>query len=187
MSACCGLYGPSGHHGRDGQVSTASTKSTQSTGHVCAIARSWLGTPYHHRGRVKGAGVDCAMFPLEVYREAGLIPDLEIPYYPQDWMMHRSEEVYLDIVLQVAAEVSGDRLQGTENCPTTCSLSPVTCFPGDFVLYHFGRTWSHGAIVFEWPLIIHAVVHRGVILSDGENEGMLVGRKRRFFRIRAAS
>ena len=36
---------------------------------VCRIARSWLGTPYHHMGRVKGAGVDCAMFPLEVYRE----------------------------------------------------------------------------------------------------------------------
>jgi Cell wall-associated hydrolases (invasion-associated proteins) len=132
---------------------------------VCAIARSWLGTPYHHKGRVRGAGVDCAMFPLEVYREAGLIPDLDIPFYPQDWHLHRAEEIYLGIVQRFAVE-------------TQHAASPQ---PGDFVLYHFGRTWSHGAIVLDWPLIIHAVIGRGVILSDGEREGMLVGRKRRFF------
>jgi cell wall-associated NlpC family hydrolase len=28
---------------------------------VVAEARSWLGTPFHHQGRVKAAGVDCAM------------------------------------------------------------------------------------------------------------------------------
>lgn len=115
-------------------------------------------------GRIKGAGVDCAMFPLEVYREAGLIPDLDMPFYPQDWHLHRSEEIYLGIVQRFAREVE----------------QPL---PGDFVLYHFGRTWSHGAIVLDWPLIIHAVIGRGVILSDGEREGMLVGRKRRFFSI----
>jgi cell wall-associated NlpC family hydrolase len=118
-------------------------------------------------GRVKGAGVDCAMFPLEVYREAGLIADLDVPYYPQDWMLHRSDEVYLSIVQKLASELR--------------SLEAAQ--PGDFVLYHFGRTWSHGAIVLDWPLIIHAIVQHGVILSDGEKEGMLVGRKRRFFRL----
>ena len=52
---------------------------------------------------------------------------------------------------------------------------------GDFVLYQFGRTWSHGAIVLDWPLVIHAVVQHGVIFSDGEREGFLVGRAKRFF------
>jgi hypothetical protein len=55
-------------------------------------------------GRVRGAGVDCAMFPLEVYREALPIPDIEVPYYPQDWHLHRSEEIYLPIVEQHARE-----------------------------------------------------------------------------------
>ena len=132
---------------------------------VCRIALEWIRTPYHHMGQIKGAGVDCAMFPLEVYREAGLIGDIEVPYYPQDWMLHRSNEIYLGIVQKRASELrTFEALQ-----------------PGDFVLYHFGRTWSHGAIVLDWPLIIHAVVQHGVILSDGEKEGMLVGRKRRFF------
>lgn len=139
---------------------------------VCTIARSWIGTPYHHMGRIKGAGVDCAMFPLEVYREAGLIGEVEVPYYPHDWMLHRSEEIFLGIVERYAAEVIGDRLQGTEKAQ-----------PGDFVIYKFGRCFAHGAIVIDWPVIVHAVVGRGVILSDGETEGMLLGREKKFFSI----
>ncbi len=27
---------------------------------VVRTARTWLGTPYHHQGRLKGVGVDCA-------------------------------------------------------------------------------------------------------------------------------
>lgn len=133
---------------------------------VCTIALSWIGTPYHHMGRVKGAGVDCAMFPLEVYREAGLIGEVEFPYYPHDWMLHRSEEIFLRIVEKYACE---------EKTRHAASL------PGDFVIYKFGRCFAHGAIVIDWPLIVHAVVGRGVILSDGETEGMLLGREKKFF------
>src|SRR5579884_3831845 len=137
---------------------------------IVNIARSWLGTPYHHMGRIKGVGVDCAMFPLEVYREAGLIGDIAIPFYPPDWHLHRSEEIYLNIVQQRASELR------SHEAPQ----------PGDFVLYQFGRTWSHGAIVLDWPMIIHAVVQHGVILSDGEKDGVLVGRQRRAFTIQSS-
>ena len=81
-------------------------------------------------GCVKGAGVDCAMFPLEVYREAILIGDIEVPYYPQDWMLHWSEEIFLGIVEQYATQI----------------LTPSS---GDLVLYRFGRCWSHGGIVLD--------------------------------------
>ena len=148
---------------------------------VCAIARSWLGTPYHHMGRIKGVGVDCAMFPLEVYREAGLIGDVEIPFYPQDWMLHRSEEIYLRIVQQHAAETE-PAATGSPTRPGV-GVDGVKVAAGDFVLYRFGRCWSHGAIVLEWPLIIHAVVQHGVILSNGETDGMLVGRRKRTFKL----
>jgi cell wall-associated NlpC family hydrolase len=161
---------------------------------VCRIARSWIGTPYHHRGRVKGAGVDCAMFPLEVYREAGVIGEVEVPYYPADWMLHRGEEIYLNVVLRHAREITeaiGCRLSAigqsasSGNCedaerPRADSREPIA-LPGDFVLYHFGRCWAHGAIVLEWPLIIHALTGKGVVLADGEREGCLVGRARRWF------
>ena len=31
---------------------------------IVAEAMTWLGTPYHHRGKLKGIGVDCAQLPL---------------------------------------------------------------------------------------------------------------------------
>lgn len=34
-------------------------------------ARTWLGTPFHHQGRVKGAGVDCVGVPGESARAKG--------------------------------------------------------------------------------------------------------------------
>lgn len=125
-------------------------------------------------GRVKGAGVDCAMFPLEVYREAGLIGDVEVPYYSQDWMLHRSDEIFLGIVMEYARE-----LTAAPTAPLSTARSSAKS--GDFVIYRFGRCFAHGAIVIEWPTVIHAVNGKGVILSDGEREGILVGREKRFF------
>lgn len=35
-------------------------------------ARTWLDTPFHHQGRVKGVGVDCAGLPIGVAKACGL-------------------------------------------------------------------------------------------------------------------
>ena len=35
-------------------------------------ARRWLGTPFHHQGRLKGVGVDCAGLILGVAAELGI-------------------------------------------------------------------------------------------------------------------
>ena len=40
---------------------------------IVAAARSWLGTPFHHQGRVKGVGVDCAGLILGVAAELGIV------------------------------------------------------------------------------------------------------------------
>ena len=73
---------------------------------VVAEARQWLRTPYHHMGRVKGAGVDCATLLAEVYANAGVIPMVTIPFYPPDWHLHRDAERYLGFVLEHAFELS---------------------------------------------------------------------------------
>jgi NlpC/P60 family putative phage cell wall peptidase len=36
---------------------------------VVKEARSWIGTPFRHQGRVKGIGVDCLGLVVEVYRK----------------------------------------------------------------------------------------------------------------------
>lgn len=49
---------------------------------LLTIARSWLGTPFQHQGRLKGVGVDCIGLVIEVYREAGLLTRLG---FPEGW------------------------------------------------------------------------------------------------------
>jgi cell wall-associated NlpC family hydrolase len=129
---------------------------------VVAEALTWLNTPYHHAARIKGAGVDCAMLPAAVYRAAALIPEFAVDHYPPDWHLHRNAERYLDIVTRHASEV----------------LAPTGA--GDFVLYRWGRCFAHGAIVIAWPQIVHAVIHVGVVLDNGDC-GRLADRPRRFF------
>lgn len=120
---------------------------------VVQEALTWLGTPWHHQGRVKGAGVDCAMLLAECYEAAGLTTRVEPEPYPQDWHLHQGEELFQQEVERHAAKV--DR----------------TPLPGDIVLYRFGRTASHGAIVVAWPQVIHAYLRGAgeVILDDAEN------------------
>lgn len=118
---------------------------------VVAEAMTWLKTPYHHRGRVKGAGVDCAQILIAVYSAVGIIKEFETGYYPSDWMLHRSEEQYLGWINKYAHRVE----------------SPL---PGDIVLYKFGRCVSHGGIVVAWPVIIHAhLAEKQVTLAEGNN------------------
>jgi cell wall-associated NlpC family hydrolase len=129
---------------------------------VVAAARTWLGTPYHHMGRVKGAGVDCLMLLAEVYAAAGIVPHISIPFYPPDWNLHRDAERYLEGVIHYAHEVAG----------------PPE--PGDVALFKFGRCFAHGAIVVAWPALIHAFVRVGVVEADA-TRGALEGRPVRFF------
>lgn len=50
-----------------------------------AEARDWLGTPYHHQGRVKGVGVDCIGLPIGVARVLGILPPTwDITGYARD-------------------------------------------------------------------------------------------------------
>lgn len=39
---------------------------------VASAAREWIGTPWHHQGRLKGVGVDCAGLVLGVAHGLGL-------------------------------------------------------------------------------------------------------------------
>lgn len=133
---------------------------------VIAEARSWIGTPYAHAGRIKGAGVDCATLLAEVFAAVGLIPALEIDSYPPDWHLHRGEERYRDRVLAHAHEISHAEAQ-----------------PGDVALFQWGRTFAHGAILMPpgWPRIVHAWMAAGFVIEDRGDGGKLAGREVKFF------
>lgn len=128
---------------------------------VIAEAESWLGTPYHHMGRLKGVGCDCLTLLAGVYHAAGVIPAPDIPFYPPDWHLHRSAERYLEGLVSHAYEVEGAE-------------------PGDVAVFKFGRCFSHGAIVTGWPQLIHAW-HAGGVMRGDATQPLLAGRPVRFF------
>lgn len=132
---------------------------------VLEIARSWLGTPYHHAARLKGVGVDCLMLICEVYESAGLVPHIVPEAYPMDWHLNRDEERYMAGLERYCERVDAPQ-------------------PGDVVLYRFGRAASHAGIVSDWPReIIHAYRGQGVVLAHGEG-GELAGRLDSFWRVK---
>lgn len=132
---------------------------------VVAEARSWLRTPYHDHGRVKGAGADCALFPLDVYTRVLRIALPPVPRYTMQWHLHNREEKYLDYVRSCGAiEITESEIQ-----------------PGDFALFRLGRVFSHGAIILGWPSVIHAVNPSGVILANAAIDSTLSRAKSLFF------
>lgn len=114
----------------------------------CAL--SYVGTPYHHAARIKGVGIDCATMLVMAGHEAGLVENIDLPEYSPQWMLHRDEEKYLEILSRYCHEVE----------------PPAR--PGDIAIWKIGRTFSHAAIVIEWPQIIHAVMNRKVSTDDAE-------------------
>lgn len=117
---------------------------------VVREAQEWIGTPFHHAARIKGAGVDCLMLLAEVYERAGVSAERIVPpFYVPDWHMHRDAERYMEGLLGYARPVDA-------------------AAPGDIALFRFGRTFSHGAIVVEWPRVIHAYWSIGVVWGSGD-------------------
>lgn len=134
---------------------------------IVSEAMTWLNTPYHHRARVKGAGVDCAMILIGIFSEVGLIDEFEPEDYPRDWMLHQEEDRFRESVRQHADQIE---------------LAEV--LPGDVALYLVGKCFAHGAVMIDWPLILHADSRYGkVTLAEGD-QGWLAGRAVEFYRVR---
>ncbi len=131
---------------------------------ILAEAESWILTPFHHRACIKGVGVDCAHFLIGVFSNVGMggPPGQQVEEYPPDWHFHRSEERFLAYIKKYCREVKSPK-------------------PGDIAMFRFGRCASHGAIVVEWPRVIHAYKGQGVVYSDAD-QAELQGRLHSFWR-----
>lgn len=130
-------------------------------------AATWRGTPWHHNARIKGVGVDCAQYLAAVYHASGIIEEVAPREYAADWALHRNQELFAAEVLRHAVPVDEPG-------------------PADVVLYKVGRTFSHGAIVVQWPNIIHACRERGMVCYDEGDSGLFNDRRARFYSVRIA-
>lgn len=121
--------------------------------HLIDVARSWLNTPYHHAGRIKGVGVDCGTLLSEVSMETGLVERVVIEDYVHDWHHNRSEEKYLGYVQRYAYEIDVADIE-----------------IGDILVWKFGRCFSHGAIYIGEGRIIHALLNVGCTMDELNSE-----------------
>jgi cell wall-associated NlpC family hydrolase len=123
---------------------------------VVEEAKTWLGTPYHHKAAVRGGGIDCAHLLIEVYSAVGLVPKVDPGDYAPQWHLHRSEEIFLGWIKRYADMVDSPQI-------------------GDVGMWRFGRCWSHGSILIGPQMVIHSYVGRGVIMTRVD-ESPLAGR-----------
>lgn len=117
---------------------------------VIAEAKTWMATPYHSGAKVKGVGVDCGQLLIGAFENAGVINKGECNpgTYSPEWHLHRSEELYRQWIQKY------------------CDVIKEEPLPGDIAVFRFGRCDSHAGIVVKWPVIIHAYIGMGVVLSD---------------------
>ncbi len=109
---------------------------------IVSVARSWLGTPYHHQASVKGIGTDCLGLVRGVYREV-YGEEAEIPpAYSPDW-----------------AEASGmeTMLKAARRHLEKQSLASLS--PGDVIIFRLRPSMvaKHAAIVSDPQKMIHAI------------------------------
>ena len=126
---------------------------------IAKAACEWIGTPHVNNAKVKGIGVDCGMLLIAALEDSGTIKkdDIKIKPYSNEWHLHRDKEWFKSYVEQYCDKV--DDLQ-----------------VGDFLLYQYGRCVSHGAVYIGNNTVVHALVDRGVILSN-INETMFLDAK----------
>jgi cell wall-associated NlpC family hydrolase len=99
------------------------------------------------------------------------------------WHLHRSEELYLETIAPFVQELS---LTSRAERGSPISLNTAEGIqPADFVVFKFGRTFSHGAIVVAWPLVIHSYIPHGVTLADASTDAQLIGREYKVFEVKA--
>jgi len=115
---------------------------------IVSEARSWIGTPYVIRARVKGAGCDCGSLLMSIGVNAGMIDDFELETYSIDCWQHWSDEKYLRAVMRNTEKV----LEGV-------AYKTTVIRPGCLILTRTpsAKFFNHGAIVTDWPKIVHAV------------------------------
>ncbi len=134
---------------------------------VVACARDWINTPFRDLARARGAGVDCAQLVAAAFEEARITAHIDTGNYSPQFMLHSRDERLADFVLRYAHEIAESEVG-----------------MGDLVLYRVGHSFSHAAIVVDWPReIIHAHKLSGKVVAMRGDVADLQGKRMRFFSV----
>lgn len=113
---------------------------TRST--IVALARAWLGTPYHHQASLKGVGTDCIGLVRGIWRDLYGAEPQALPAYTRDWAEAHARETLL--------EAAGRHL---------VEVPPIAAQPGDVLIFRWRRNApaKHCAILSTPTAMIHAL------------------------------
>jgi NlpC/P60 family putative phage cell wall peptidase len=106
--------------------------------HIIALARDWLGTPYHHQASLKGVGCDCIGLVRGIYRElTGAEAPEALPAYTRDWAEAQGRETLIEAARRHLVEIP--RFEAR---------------PGDVLIFRWrrGSLAKHCAILSALPL-----------------------------------
>ena len=113
---------------------------------VVTAARGWLGTPWHHQGRVRGVGVDCVGVIIGVARDLGLST--------------------FDVTGYARRPAAGELASGC-----ICHMTPVEAGqPGDVLLFHMDGQAQHLGVATDIG-VLHAFAPMRRVVEHGLDDG----------------
>lgn len=98
----------------------------------------WVNMLYYDYGRLKGVGVDCVMFLLEVYNCIGIVIIDDLGFYFLQFGLYYNEEFFFGFVECYVIEV-------------------VELVLGGCVLFCYGCCYLYGGIMVLWMWFIYVV------------------------------
>ena len=111
-------------------------------GEIVRIARSWIGTPYHHQASVAGVGTDCLGLVRGIWRALYGAEPAPTPLYSRDWVEASNRETLLDAARQYLIAVRNGEMR-----------------PGDVLIFRFKHNLpaKHVAVLATEGSMIHAM------------------------------
>ncbi len=111
---------------------------------ILSLARSWIGTPYHHQASARGAGVDCVGLVRGVYRSLYGREAETLPGYSRDWAEATGDETLIDAARRHLIEIAPADLQ-----------------PGDVLVFRYRPhlVAKHTAILSATPTAEATLIH----------------------------
>ena len=126
-----------------------STLQDDARARIVALARGWIGTPYHHQASVKGVGTDCLGLVRGIWRELDGTDTHGPSTYTRDWSEVTGEETLLDAARAHLVEIS-----------------PADAAPGDILIFRYRASLvaKHAGLVATSTTFIHAM--EGVAVAE---------------------